>query len=223
METTVLGRLNNLSWSALLTAVSVTVLQSCYKVAECPPSPTSVEIGRPIVRRQAVESGMELRIEPAEERYCRGTCVRVALRMNGSKIPLWVNALLEPTFNPNDEGTVELHVHDSETGAERQPRCFTRPNSTSFDEYLLFTPGTEVSRVVSIDCYAFPEGTSWRVVAHYKDKNSSPASGQPAFSSWFTGELVSNEMLIMGRVPKRTVHVDDPVRNGSMSPTQKSN
>jgi hypothetical protein len=148
-------------------------------------------------------ASLQLEIAATQGKECRGACLDIRLRHARGKRAYWVNADLSVTSDANFRQTIVLEVRNEQTGEVASPSCYSRPNLENPKEYLVFVPGTELRREVSLSCFALPEGTSWRVIARYKDVNASPPSA-PQYATWLRDELVSNEVVVTSTGWKRS-------------------
>jgi len=209
MVTTALDRYRSLVAGALGVAVSLISFGGCCSKVNEPSAqvakgPPATDVLR--VRRETdVIDGLDLRLEPVLESDCATDCLAISLRNRSGASSLLVNASLSPRYGSDqlEYGAVTLEITDPESGVARNASCFGRPNMRDFEEYLLFNRGTELRRIFAIHCYSLPAGTSWRVVARYKDKNTQAPVG-PSYASWFRGELVSNEVIIVAKGIKKS-------------------
>jgi hypothetical protein len=149
------------------------------------------------MRRLDNAPGLKLTIAPNDYPQCQTVCIEATIGIINITESFWMNVDFGPTFSTTSRGSLELEVRDVATGKERKTSCMVNPARHLVSQYIEFVSGTQIKRVFDIGCYTLPESTRWKVVAHYRDKNTEPPEG-PIHTPWFTGELTSNEIIVEG-------------------------
>lgn len=141
---------------------------------------------------------LRLEIAKLEEVECRrrGLCLQVSIRSVDCLEGIWVNTTSSFAVPGKTHGLFWLDVREADSGAPADVFCLIHPRvDEPTPEYVEFRGDTVVQRTISETCYQMSPTKSWRVVAHYKDNGRGPVTHE-RMQDWFTGELVSNEVLI---------------------------
>lgn len=147
-------------------------------------------------REVASNSCIQLEAERLPESECRHLCLVLTVRASGCERAIWFNSTMDVAIPDKIDGAISLDVREADTGTPAHTLCLVRPSpSRPMPEYIQLRDSTVLRRRISEACYQTDSGKAWRVIVRYKDNRSGPPPSD-AMQDWFTGELVSNEVLI---------------------------
>jgi hypothetical protein len=134
--------------------------------------------------------GLEFQIEPAGPPVASSR-IRFRLR-NVSDRSIWANTRM---LTGSSLGEVSIEVAPSGNGKPLELDCRVHP---AMAQYVLLTPGSEISVAASLGCLQFPNEGPWRLTATYRDKMRR-IPRPPSGAVWFAGTLKSNELEFYAR------------------------
>ena len=153
------------------------------------------------VRPEQSKIPVEFTISEASRRPEQVVVVRLALRNTSQDLSLWVNYRLGISNFLSPFAEVAIDVSD-EVGHPVRYSCMDKRSLPDEHDYIVLKPGSEISVVKELRCFAFAGPGTYSIQARYKDSNPQPPPRPPGVGRHFYQELSSNRLIVS--VPEKS-------------------